>query len=82
MARPAAKGRISARSETTSQISFRNMPSFEAWPCSRASMPSMAFSAMRTNNTIGSSQNSQRVSGIQAIAAPAAIDSTAAAIVT
>ena len=47
------KGRYSAASETTSVSSLRKAPSRLCWWCSRASMPSMALKAMRTNIQAG-----------------------------
>ena len=44
-----ASGRKSAASASTSVNSLSNAPSFEAWPYSRASMPSAALQAMRSS---------------------------------
>src|SRR6185295_8781674 len=80
-----ANGRYSAASETTSESSFRYAPSADAWPKSRASIPSIAFMAIRSGNHAGSSRNAQVLSAIVAMmvtVAPTATDTTSAAIVT
>ena len=48
-----AKPAMRRPSEAISPTSLSTAPRREAWLCSRAIMPSMAFNAMRTNKEIG-----------------------------
>ena len=77
-----AKGRYRAASDTTSHSSLRYAPSGDCWPNSRASMPSIALKAMRTNIHAGNSRNSAACPAHQNNTAPSATESDIAARVT